>query len=172
MPTLLGGRELTAIEASEAGFVMAVDQAPLATAKKWEYIAAESGDYQLAMAWVELLSGDGVKVEIIAAGETIREVEAGLGKEPIRLEARIANIAAGDRIEVRATPMGISEYRLGFQLAITTPTFAGAQIFDVTDFGALGDGETDDMKAIHLAVEAARQAGSAIVRFEPGKHYR
>lgn len=172
VPVLPGGLELTANEASEAGFVMAVDQTPLAKAKTWEYTAAESGDYQLGMAWVELLTGDGVKVEIIAAGETIREVEAGPGKEPKRMEARIANIAAGDRIEVKATPVGNSEYRLGFQLVITTPAFVGAQVFNVADFGALGDGENDDMEAIHLAVEAARQAGSGIIRFAAGKHYR
>ncbi|MCP4312680.1 MAG: hypothetical protein GY790_15570 [Bacteroidetes bacterium] len=57
-------------------------------------------------------------------------------------------------------------------IAFATPTFPGARVFEVSDFGANGDGETDDMAAIHAAVDAAKKSGVGIVRFKAGKTYR
>jgi hypothetical protein len=43
-------------------------------------------------------------------------------------------------------------------------------IFDVTTFGALGDGFTDDTGAIQSAIDAAHDVGGGIVWFPPGRY--
>jgi hypothetical protein len=43
-------------------------------------------------------------------------------------------------------------------------------IFDVTQFGATGDGRTDDRRAIQAASDSASRARDAIVFFPPGKY--
>jgi polygalacturonase len=45
-----------------------------------------------------------------------------------------------------------------------------AATFDVTKFGATGDGQTDDLKAIQAAGDAAFQAGGGIVYFPAGTY--
>ena len=44
----------------------------------------------------------------------------------------------------------------------------GPAIFDVTDFGALGDGSTDDTSSIQDAIDAAEAAGGGVVYFPAG----
>ena len=47
---------------------------------------------------------------------------------------------------------------------------AGEGVFDVRDYGAVGDGKTLDTAAINKAVEACAQAGGGQVRFPPGRY--
>src|SRR4051812_43653174 len=42
--------------------------------------------------------------------------------------------------------------------------------FDVAEFGAKGDGQTNDGKAINAALEAAEKAGGGVVNFKSGKY--
>ena len=42
--------------------------------------------------------------------------------------------------------------------------------FSVKDYGAVGDGETKDTRAIQQAIDAAHQAGGGTVYFPPGKY--
>lgn len=152
-------------------FVFSVDQAVTSEPGSWTHRVAEAGDYQLGMAWVEVLRSGEVEVKIIAGGKLVKPVKAQPGLAPQRLETRIEGLSAGDEITVTATPKRAS-YRLGYQIAFTTPTFPGAKVFHVKDFGAVGDGVTDDFAAIHKAVAAARTSGCAILRFDGSKIYR
>jgi hypothetical protein len=68
----------------------------------------------------------------------------------------------------RAIGLLVAWSLLGSMLAAGEP-----RVFHVADFGAVGDGQTDDRAAIRLAIDAAINAdGPATVRFEPGKVYR
>jgi polygalacturonase len=60
---------------------------------------------------------------------------------------------------------------LGIQLAgifIAQPLRAA--LFDVTTFGAVGDGKTLDTTAINKAIDAAHAAGGGTVQFPPGTY--
>ena len=152
-------------------FVNAVDQDLTSEPMSWTHRVAEAGDYQLGMAWVEVNSGEEVAVTITAGGKVVKGLTAHPGLAPQRLETRIEDLAAGDAITVAASPKAAS-YRLGYQVAFGTPTFPGAEVFHVRDFGAVGDGVTDDHAAIRRAVAAARTSACGIVRFDSSKTYR
>jgi hypothetical protein len=152
-------------------FVFTVEQAVTGEPMSWTHRVAEAGDYQLGMAWVQVLSGEEVAVTISAGGKVVKSLTAHPGPAPQRLETRIEGLAAGDEIAVAARPKAAT-YRLGYQVAFGTPTFPGAEVFHVRDFGAVGDGVTDDVRAIRKAVAAARESGCGIVRFDGSKTYR
>ena len=152
-------------------FVFSVDQVVTGEPMRWTHRVAEAGDYQLGMAWVEVQSGEDVEVTIMTAGKVVKSLKAHPGLAPQRLETRLENLATGDEITVKAVPKGAS-YRLGYQIAFGTPTFPDAEVFHVKDFGAAGDGRTDDFAAIQKAVAAARESGCGIVRFDGSLTYR
>lgn len=152
-------------------FVFSVDQAVTDKPQSWTHVVAEAGDYQLGMAWIETLSGVEVEVTIKAGEKIVRSVKASPGLAPQRLDTRIEKLAAGDEITVAATPKSAT-YRIGYQVAFGTPTFPGAKILHVKDYGAVGDGLTDDFAAIQRAVAAARDVGCAILHFDGTKTYR
>jgi hypothetical protein len=152
-------------------FVFSVDQAATDKPQTWSHRVAEAGDYQVGIAWVEVLSGGEVEVTIKVGSKMVRTIKARPGLAPQRLDTRIEKLAAGDEITVTATPNSAT-YRIGYQIAFGTPTFTGARIFHVKDFGAVGDGVTDDFAAIQKAISAAREAGCAILHFDGTKTYR
>jgi polygalacturonase len=56
-------------------------------------------------------------------------------------------------------------------LVASGPRVAGeAGVFNVREYGAMGDGKTIDTAAINKAVEACAQAGGGQVRFGPGRY--
>ncbi|HNY78947.1 MAG: right-handed parallel beta-helix repeat-containing protein [Sedimentisphaerales bacterium] len=66
-------------------------------------------------------------------------------------------------------------YRIGFLvlwlLAWSHVAFAGqASVFDVRNYGAVGDGVTVDTAAINRAVETCATSGGGQVRFAPGRY--
>ncbi len=77
-----------------------------------------------------------------------------------RALARFGLLAAGVGVGALARPDG----------AAAASTAAGGQTaFNVTDYGALGDGANDDTAAVQAAINAA-QAGGGIVFFPPGTY--
>ncbi len=68
--------------------------------------------------------------------------------------------------------------RVAAWLSLTLGWFAASQsaraeppgVFDVRDFGAMGDGKTLDTAAINKAVTACAEAGGGQVRFLPGRY--
>jgi len=152
--------------------VQTVDQPVTTRAGTWTHQVAEAGDYQIGMAWLDVKSGGRVDLCVLADGKEVKSLSARPGLAPLRFETRVEGLIQGDTIEVKAIPAKGTRYRIGYQVAFCTPTFAQARVFPVADFGARGDGNTDDQTAITRALTAAKQAGGGIVRFDGAKTYR
>lgn len=56
-----------------------------------------------------------------------------------------------------------------FEITVKSATEWSTTVFDVTDFGATADDETDDTYAVKLALAAAEENGGGIVLFPRGK---
>jgi hypothetical protein len=151
-------------------FVFAVDHPITSEPQNWTHRVANAGDYQIGMAWIEVKFGSAVRLDILVNATRFKEFHAPAG-EVTRFETRLENLAAGDEITVRATPDNAS-YRIGYQIAFGTPTFDDLPVYHVDDFGAVGDGSTDDRVAIRKAVDAAIAGGGGIVHFDGTKTYR
>jgi hypothetical protein len=164
--------DLTSAERMEAGLVDAVELAANAEAFDWSHIAEHSGDYQLGMAWIRVVEGSQVRVTMRVGNTLVMDTRVEGGIEPIRLERRFEGVEAGDTIAIRVLPDAGTRYEMGFHLALATPVFEGLEVFTVADFGALGDGESDDFAAVQRAVAAARSAGGGIIQFGAGQTYR
>ncbi len=150
-----------------------VEQTTTGKARSWTHEIRQAGDYQVGIAWIQVESGDNVALEIFRNGdERVKAVHAPAG-EVTRFESRIEGLGADDSLTVKVTPDG-GRYRMGYEVAITTSNFEGLPVFDVhdPDFGAVGNGTTDDFQAIRAAVEAAKAAGGGIVRFDGTRTYR
>ncbi|MER5461501.1 glycosyl hydrolase family 28 protein [Streptomyces sp. NPDC002668] len=72
-----------------------------------------------------------------------------------------------------AVALGIAQPPAGAQPETPQPAVAAAPAaaeFDVRDYGAVGNGSTNDTSAINKAITAANTAGGGIVRFPPGTY--
>lgn len=144
---------------------------PVSESREFLIPIETGGDYQIGLAWIEVISGSPVRLEVgLKNGTAIRELEAASG-ELTRFETRLEGLKPGEAIRVQVGARE-SRYRMGFKVAMVTPNFDGLPIFHVSEFGAVGDGVTDDMSAIHAAVYAAQEAGGGIVEFDGQATYR
>lgn len=150
-----------------------IEQPVTSEMRSWTYRIPKAGDYQVGMAWVEVVSGDSVRVEVFKnKREVLKAVDAPVG-QVTRFEHRIEGLRAGDTVTVRMQPNG-GDYRAAYHIALGTPFFDGLPVFNVhaPAFGAVGDGVSDDFLAIEAAVEAAKAAGGGIVEFDGRRTYR
>jgi hypothetical protein len=120
-----------------------------------------AGDYQLGQGWIESTSatGNGLLVKIFCKGQLVKTVECGAGSVAY-FDARLEQLAVGDEIAVAVGPNGNSTnaaYNMDFEILRVDPAFEGFAVFNVADYGAAGDGSTDDFNAIHAAVSAAKE---------------
>lgn len=113
------------------------------------------------------------------------------GKDANAVELRSASIignayvggaaAAGNPISVEAainkliTSFGSTDFNVLLAgVSVTMQAALGAlwraRVFDVKQYGALGDGATNDLAAINAAASAANAAGGGIVFFPPGTY--
>lgn len=65
---------------------------------------------------------------------------------------------------------GSSDQFLGMNHAGTALAWKSETVFNVKNYGAVGDGTTDDTTAIQAAIDAAKTAGGATVLLPPGKY--
>ena len=164
---------------ASATIVQTITQETVATSKVWEHRVEEAGNYQIGQAWVLILRGKTVKVQISVNGKPIKthDFESGKKVEPydaplFRFPIRLENIKRGDKVEVACFPGSNTEYELAYKLAFGTPTFKEQEVFYVKDYGAKADGKHNDLPALWKATAAAVEAGGGIIRFEKGKDYR
>lgn len=159
------------LQATGTSIVHEEEWGPAGKSREFLIPVESGGDYQIGLAWIEVLSGNPVRLEIGRKnGKITKAVVAPVG-EVTRFETRLEELGPGEDIRIKATAYE-ARYRLGFKVAIATPAFDGLPVFRVSEFGAVGDGVTDDMKAIHAAVHAAERAGGGIVDFDGLKTYR
>lgn len=157
--------------AAYATTLFTVDQPASTKSRSWTYSVRAAGDYQIGQAWIEVTSGANVALEVFTNGtHRVKALYAPAGKVT-RFEMRLENLAANATIKVRVLPNG-GTYRVGYKVAFGTPTFTGLPVFNVADYGAVGNGTNDDFSAIQTAVNAAKSAGGGIVRFPGTNTYR
>lgn len=153
--------------------VLVVEQEPTSEPNTWTYKVTEGGNYQIGYAWIWVKDEYGeVDVSIYVGEELIRTMRAESAEAPYRFETRLEDLATDDEIRVVATPHGDASYSLGYRVAYGTPKFEGLPVYDVHQYGAVGDGETSDYQAIKDAMAAAKRTGGGIVKFDGTKEYR
>jgi hypothetical protein len=91
---------------------------------------------------------------------------------PPRLTATQRNAIVGPvagLLVYNSTNGSIDCYNGGSWASLTTSTNGSTGAFNVLDFGALGDGVTDDRTAINNAITAVNAAGGGVLLFPAGK---
>lgn len=153
--------------------VQFVEQAQTSDSKTWSYKVTSPGNYQIGMAWIWLAEYDKQADLSVSVGDKlIKNMIVKSAEAPYRFETRLENLAVDDIIKVSVTPKDGASYQLGYKIAYATPIFTGLPVFDVQEFGAVGDGLNNDYQAIHSACLSAKSAGGGIVRFDGSKTYR
>ncbi len=162
--------DLSALPKTE---VLVVEQDQTSDSKSWSHKTTAAGNYQVGMAWIWVDDEYGeVDLSIYVGEELIRTIRAKSAEAPYRFETRLEDIALDEIIKITATPKKNTSYQLGYKIVYGTPVFTDMPVFDVQEFGAAGDGVTNDYKAISNATLSAKSAGGGIVRFDGSKTYR
>jgi len=66
--------------------------------------------------------------------------------------------------------VGVAAGRVALPVSAAAAPAAGRILYDVRDFGAVGDGQSLDTPAINKCIDAAAAAGGAVVIFSPGSY--
>jgi hypothetical protein len=142
------GTLATAISASDTGIVLTAGNGanfPALGASDYFYATLESTGGTLEVIKVTARSGDSMTVVRAQEGSTAN------------------SFAAGSRIELRVTVANATEFlQSGTGAVIRNFRNKLAEVVSVKDFGAVGDGVTDDTNAILLAIAAMPANGSTL----------
>lgn len=139
------------------------------------YTVPVAGDYELGNTWIQVpnTGSNGVLLKLFLNGAHQRTIQVDAG-EFVRFETRFDGLSAGDEIAIAVGANGHpgkDTYDLFYEIAPATPTFDGLASYHVDNYGALGDGQTDDQPAVAAAIAAAVAAGGGVVQFDPAKTY-
>ena len=135
----------------------------------------QAGDYELLLGKVSTQpSGNGVRVKIFLNGALHNELIV-----PNNDDAEFSYIFNGltlnDEIAVAVGANGqtaFDSYSLDYRIALLKPEYANPQIINVADYGAVGDGVTDDGPAVSAAIAAWKNVvGPAALYFETNQTY-
>lgn len=138
------GTLATSISASDTGIV-------LTTGNGANFPALSTGDYFYAT--LESTGGTSEIIKVtVRSGDSLTVVRAQEG-------TTAQSFAAGSRIELRVTMQSVVDVATLYDSA-----------FNVKQYGAVGDGVTDDVLAIRAAISAADAAGGGIVYFPAGTY--
>ncbi len=153
--------------------VQVIEQDQTSDSKSWSYKITAAGNYQIGMAWI-WVNGEEKEVDlnIFIGDKLIKTVNVKSAQAPYRFETRLEDLAVDEIIKITATPKEDASYQLGYKIAYGTPVFTDMPVFEVQEFGAAGDGVTNDYQAIYNATLSAKSAGGGIVRFDGSKTYR
>jgi len=137
-----------------------------------------AGTYQIGRSFLNLStnSHDGVEVMVLVNGvrQYTQTVVPG-GREGF--DGELGPLTNNDVIQVAVGPRGDDlgdDFTWDFEIAYATANFsASAPVVNVSSYGAVGNGVTDDGPAIRAAIAAAGNSGvPTVVAFDGTKTYR
>lgn len=110
----------------------------------------------------------GQVVHVWSLGDIESAVPSWDGKSPVDLEGRIFLTRAGTKVVL---PSDGTYLRWKTLVGLTSGGIVGSiAVYNVKDYGAVGDGVTNDTNAIRAAVTACQLAGGGIVYFPNGTY--
>ena len=137
-----------------------------------------AGTYQLGRSFLNVStnSKDGVEVMVLVDGvRQYTQTVAPGGREGF--DGELGPLTTNDVIQVAVGPRGDNvgdDFTWDFEIAYGTANFsASVPVVNVSSYGAVGDGVTDDGPAIRAAIAAAGNSGvPTVVAFDGTKTYR
>lgn len=120
--------------------------------------------YNIATATIERYNGGWVADMSNVSAGAMTALQASINAAVAQIDAALAGLAGAQPLIDATRPGGTR----------TVPTLAAYLLnnaaYNVRDYGAVGDGVTDDSAAVALAGAAAHAAGGALIRFPKGTY--
>ena len=139
------------------------------------FTVGQAGDYEILLGKVSTQpSGNGVRVKIFLNGALHDELVVP-NNDADGFSTIFNALALSDEIAVAVGANGqaaFDSYSLDYRISLLKPEYANPQIINVADYGAVGDGVTDDGPSVSAAILAWKNVvGPAALHFETNKTY-